>query len=234
MTAQIDPLALMRIKNLQLRAKAVVDGFYNGPNHEDYNEEPANSVDWRRTCLLLVDITDSVNVHTDDFDRVRSDLKLIKWPLSLENMVPDGTHALNGYASWVPKHALLNNLPMCHLRLHPTLDWLRLVVSETRLILHSANGQAPRESKREPAPPSSVETERVDDSYSDTTDSYGSSEEESLAVETAHCPRLRSSANRCWPKPKPLQQPQVLRGAVREFQHHLHLSVPDIFMKLTL
>ena len=61
MTAQIDPLALMRIKNLQLRAKAVVDGFYNGlhrsPLHgfsvefseyRPYTEGDApRTIDWR-------------------------------------------------------------------------------------------------------------------------------------------------------------------------------------------
>jgi hypothetical protein len=29
-----------------------VDDDYNCPNHEDYNDEPANSVDWMRTCML--------------------------------------------------------------------------------------------------------------------------------------------------------------------------------------
>jgi len=33
----IDPLALMRIKNLQLRAKAVVEGFYNGLHRSPYH-----------------------------------------------------------------------------------------------------------------------------------------------------------------------------------------------------
>lgn len=61
MTAQIDPLALMRIKNLQLRAKAVVDGFYNGlhrsPLHgfsvefseyRPYSEgDDPRTIDWR-------------------------------------------------------------------------------------------------------------------------------------------------------------------------------------------
>lgn len=61
MTAQIDPLALMRIKNLQLRAKAVVDGFYNGlhrsPLHgfsvefseyRPYTEgDDPRTIDWR-------------------------------------------------------------------------------------------------------------------------------------------------------------------------------------------
>lgn len=61
MTAQIDPLTLMRIKNLQLRAKAVVDGFYNGlhrsPLHgfsvefseyRPYTEgDDPRTIDWR-------------------------------------------------------------------------------------------------------------------------------------------------------------------------------------------
>jgi len=61
MTAQIDPVALMRIKNLQLRAKAVVDGFYNGlhrsPLHgfsvefseyRPYSEgDDPRTIDWR-------------------------------------------------------------------------------------------------------------------------------------------------------------------------------------------
>lgn len=61
MTAQLDPVALMRIKNLQLRAKAVVDGFYNGlhrsPLHgfsvefseyRPYTEgDDPRTIDWR-------------------------------------------------------------------------------------------------------------------------------------------------------------------------------------------
>lgn len=35
--AEIDPLAVMRIKNLQLRAKAVVEGFYNGLHRSPYH-----------------------------------------------------------------------------------------------------------------------------------------------------------------------------------------------------
>lgn len=35
--AQIDPLAVMRIKNLQLRAKAVVEGFYNGLHRSPFH-----------------------------------------------------------------------------------------------------------------------------------------------------------------------------------------------------
>lgn len=61
MTTHIDPVALMRIKNLQLRAKAVVDGFYNGlhrsPLHgfsvefseyRPYTEgDDPRTIDWR-------------------------------------------------------------------------------------------------------------------------------------------------------------------------------------------
>ncbi len=35
--AEIDPLAVMRIKNLQLRAKAVVEGFYNGLHRSPFH-----------------------------------------------------------------------------------------------------------------------------------------------------------------------------------------------------
>ncbi len=35
--ASIDPLAVMRIKNLQLRAKAVVEGFYNGLHRSPFH-----------------------------------------------------------------------------------------------------------------------------------------------------------------------------------------------------
>ncbi len=35
--ADIDPLAVMRIKNLQLRAKAIVEGFYNGLHRSPYH-----------------------------------------------------------------------------------------------------------------------------------------------------------------------------------------------------
>ena len=34
---EIDPLAVMRIKNLQLRAKAVVEGFYNGLHRSPFH-----------------------------------------------------------------------------------------------------------------------------------------------------------------------------------------------------
>ncbi|TWT71801.1 DUF58 domain-containing protein [Crateriforma conspicua] len=36
-TAAVDPAAVMRIKNLQLRAKAVVEGFYNGLHRSPYH-----------------------------------------------------------------------------------------------------------------------------------------------------------------------------------------------------
>ncbi|TWT75389.1 DUF58 domain-containing protein [Allorhodopirellula solitaria] len=36
-SAQIDPLAVMRIKDLQLRAKAVVEGFYNGLHRSPFH-----------------------------------------------------------------------------------------------------------------------------------------------------------------------------------------------------
>ena len=35
--ASVDPLAVMRIKNLQLRAKAVVEGFYNGLHRSPFH-----------------------------------------------------------------------------------------------------------------------------------------------------------------------------------------------------
>lgn len=35
--AEVDPLAVMRIKNLQLRAKAVVEGFYNGLHRSPFH-----------------------------------------------------------------------------------------------------------------------------------------------------------------------------------------------------
>ena len=36
-SASVDPLAVMRIKNLQLRAKAVVEGFYNGLHRSPFH-----------------------------------------------------------------------------------------------------------------------------------------------------------------------------------------------------
>jgi len=36
-TAQVDPMAVMRIKDLQLRAKAVVEGFYNGMHRSPFH-----------------------------------------------------------------------------------------------------------------------------------------------------------------------------------------------------
>jgi uncharacterized protein (DUF58 family) len=44
----IDPLALMRIKNLQLRAKAVVEGFYNGLHRSPFHGFSAEFSEYRQ------------------------------------------------------------------------------------------------------------------------------------------------------------------------------------------
>ncbi len=44
---QIDPLAVMRIKDLQLRAKAVVEGFYNGLHRSPYHGHSVEFSEYR-------------------------------------------------------------------------------------------------------------------------------------------------------------------------------------------
>jgi hypothetical protein len=54
--AWIDPLALMRIKSLQLRAKVVVEGFYSGLHRSPYHGFSASIAPIARATICAISI----------------------------------------------------------------------------------------------------------------------------------------------------------------------------------